>query len=117
MDIYESRRGDFFISTSIDKLQIDVIHDYLSNVSYWAKDIPKHLVERSIENSISFGLYFQEQQIGFCRVVSDLTTFAYLADVFVLEEFRGQGLSKWLMEVVFGTSRITRIKTMDVGNT
>lgn len=94
----------FFISTDKSKLQIDVIHNYLANYSYWAKGIPVEIVERSILNSIAFGVYFQDEevlkQVGFCRVTSDLATFAYLADVFILEEYRGNGLSKFLMETV-----------------
>lgn len=97
-------KGQFLISTDKSKLQIDVIHNYLANYSYWAKGIPVEIVERSILNSIAFGVYFQDEealkQVGFCRVTSDLATFAYLADVFILEEYRGDGLSKFLMETV-----------------
>ena len=82
-----------------------MIHDYLSNTSYWAAGRTLEVVQRSIENSLCFGLYktsadTSEQQIGFARVVTDYATFAWLADVFVLEEYRGQGLAKWLMEVI-----------------
>ena len=100
----ETTQNDFLISTDKSKLQIDVIHDYLSKHSYWAENIPLEIVQRSIANSITFGVYHKEEntlkQVGFCRVVSDLSTFAYLADVFILEEYRGKGLSKFLMETV-----------------
>ena len=91
-------RNNFQISTDKSKLQPQVIHDYLCNQSYWAKGIPMETVLKSIENSITFGVYDQKKQIGFARVTSDKSTFAYLADVFILETYRGQGLSKWLME-------------------
>ena len=100
----EITHNNFLISTDKSKLQINVIYDYLSNRSYWAENIPLEIVERSIANSIAFGVYHQEEntlkQLGFCRVVSDLSTFAYLADVFILEEYRGKGLSKFLVETV-----------------
>jgi N-acetylglutamate synthase-like GNAT family acetyltransferase len=102
--IMETTRNNFLISTDKSKLQIDIIHDYLSKQSYWAENIPLETVKRSIKNSMAFGVYQQTEtelnQVGFCRVISDLTTFAYLADVFILEEFRGQGLSKFLVETV-----------------
>jgi len=89
----------FMISDDKTKLQPDVIHHFLRN-SYWAKDIPLEVVKRSIENSVCFGVYSGNKQVGFARVVSDLATFAYLADVFILEEYRGKGLSKRLMEYI-----------------
>ncbi len=102
--MFEVQKDDFLISTDKSKLQIDVIHDYLANRSYWAKGIPVEIVQRSIAHSIAFGIYHQQEntltQVGFCRVTSDLATFAYLADVFVLEEYRGNGLSKFLVESV-----------------
>ena len=100
----EITHNNFLISTDKSKLQINVIYDYLSNRSYWAENIPLEIVERSIANSIAFGIYHQKgntlKQVGFCRVVSDLSTFAYLADVFILEEYRGKGLSKFVVETV-----------------
>lgn len=90
---------DFIISDDPSKLQTDVIHQELRH-SYWAKDIPAELVKRSIENSICFGVYLGEKQVGFARVVSDQATFAYIADVFIREEFQGRGLSKRLMEYI-----------------
>jgi GNAT superfamily N-acetyltransferase len=78
-----------------------VIHTYLKD-SYWARGIPRVLVERSLQNSLNFGVYRGEELVGFARVVTDLATFAYLADVFVLEAYRGRGLSKWLMECIVG---------------
>jgi GNAT superfamily N-acetyltransferase len=93
-------KDDFTISTDKTTLSLKYIHQYLSEQSYWAKGIPLHTVKRSIENSLCFGVYKGAQMAGFARVISDHATFAYLADVFIDEAFRGQGLSKWLMEVI-----------------
>jgi GNAT superfamily N-acetyltransferase len=98
--LVESRRGDFVISTDLDRLDLDVIHGFLTNC-YWAKGIPREVVARSIEHSLCFGVYDGNgAQIGFARVVSDFATVAYLGDVFVLESHRGRGLSKWMMECI-----------------
>src|SRR5437016_3001548 len=96
----EWRNGEFTISTEKSRLQIDVIHKLLSGESYWAKNRTLEQTKIAIENSICFGLYCDDRQIGFARVVSDLATFAYLGDVFVLDDFRGRGLGKWLMETI-----------------
>jgi GNAT superfamily N-acetyltransferase len=93
------RRGEYLISTDASLLDLEVIHDFLSS-SYWAAGVPESVMERSIENSLCFGVYRGEEQAGFARVVTDRATFAYLADVFVLEEHRGRGIGKWLVEVV-----------------
>jgi GNAT superfamily N-acetyltransferase len=95
----EWTRGAWTISTDSARLDVTVIHGYLSR-SYWAAGIPIRTVERSIERSLAFGLYEGAAQIGFARVISDFATFAYLADVFVLESHHGRGLGVWLMEVV-----------------
>ena len=93
--------GDQFeISTDRTRLQIEVIHGYLSQESYWAAGRPLEKTLRAIENSLCFGLYRGGDQIGFARIVTDYATFAYLGDVFVLGEFRGMGLSKWLMDTI-----------------
>jgi len=92
-------RDEYLISTNKDTLNIPFIHQFLSN-TYWAAGIPVATIERSIENSLCFGLYKGNEQIGFARVVTDQATFAYLADVFVADAWRGQGLSKWLVEVI-----------------
>ena len=95
----EWRRHSYLISTDRGKLDRTVIHRFLEG-SYWAKGIPREIVERGIENSLCFGLYDGERQIGFARIISDLSTFAYLADVFVLESERGRGLGVWLIETI-----------------
>lgn len=99
LPIQEWRQGDYLISTKKSRLDMDVIHRFLSK-SYWAEGIPREVVEQSIERSLPFGIYKGEQQVGFARVITDYATFAYLGDVFVLEDHRGLGLSKWLMQAV-----------------
>jgi GNAT superfamily N-acetyltransferase len=98
--INEWIRGHLRVSTDPKRLDLDVIHRFLSQRSYWAEGIPREVVERSIRNSLAFGVYDEDRLVGFARVVTDRATFAYLADVFVLEEYRGRGLSKWLLECV-----------------
>jgi GNAT superfamily N-acetyltransferase len=95
----EWTRGAFSISTDPARLDREVIHRFLST-SYWAPDVPREIVDRSIENSMAFGLYENGSQVGFARVITDKATFAYLADVFVLESHRGRGLALWLMETI-----------------
>jgi len=95
----EWRRGTARISTDRACLQIDVIHRFLET-SYWAEGIPRGVVERSIRNSLCFGIHEGAAQVGFARVISDFATFGYVADVFVLESHRGRGLARWLMECI-----------------
>src|ERR1700683_3137902 len=100
--IIEDRRGHFLVSTDRARLDLDVVHGFLTNC-YWARGIPREVVARSIEHSLCFGIYEDGgAQVGFARVVSDFATVAYLGDVFVLESHRGRGLSKWLMECIVG---------------
>jgi GNAT superfamily N-acetyltransferase len=94
--IVEHGRGEFLVSTDPARLDVDVIHGFLTNC-YWAKGIPREVVARSIQHSLCFGVYDGSGvQVGFARVVSDFATVAYLGDVFILESHRGRGLSKWL---------------------
>ena len=90
----------YTISTEKSRLDVEMIYRFLSEESYWAKHIPRELVERSIENSICFGAYEGDRQIGFARVVTDCATFAYVGDVFVLPSHRGHAVSKHLMEAI-----------------
>lgn len=93
-------RENYKISTDAALLDVPLIHQYLSEQSYWAAGIPFSTVQRSIQHSMCFGVYREAQQVGFARVVSDHATYAYLADVFILPAERGKGLSKWLMQVI-----------------
>jgi GNAT superfamily N-acetyltransferase len=96
----EWHNGDYIISTDRDRIDVETVHRYLSAESYWALGIPLHVLIRSIEHALCFGLYKGGKQAGFARVITDYATFGYLADVFVLEPHRGQGLSKWMMSVI-----------------
>jgi GNAT superfamily N-acetyltransferase len=93
-------KDEFIISDDKSSLNVEYIHNYLSNKSYWVPNIPIEVVKKSIDGSICFGVYEKQKQIGFARVVSDKATFAYLGDVFIDEDYRGKGLSKWLMEII-----------------
>lgn len=92
--------ADYEISTDPQRLDINVIHTFLAEDSYWSQGVPRATVERAIANSLCFGVYHANAQIGFARIVTDKSTFALLADVFVLEAHRGKGLSKWLMRCI-----------------
>ena len=96
----ESVREEFTITDDKGRLDFDLIQRFLSEEAYWAKSRTADQTRTAIENSICFGIYKGQDQIGFARVVSDLATFAYLGDVFVLPDYRGQGLSKWLIECI-----------------
>jgi GNAT superfamily N-acetyltransferase len=97
--IHEWQRGGAVVSTNRDRLDLVVVHGFLT-MAYWSRGVSPETVRRSIEHSMPFGVYLDEQQVGFARVISDLTTFAYLSDVFVLPEARGQGLARFLMECI-----------------
>ena len=89
----------YHISTDKERLNIPYIHAFLST-SYWSENIPLETVQRSVNGALCFGVYEGDQQVGFARVITDQATFAYLADVFIDEAYRGRGLSKWLMETI-----------------
>lgn len=99
---YELTFENYTFSTDVTKLQVDVIHRYLSQDSYWAQNIPLEVVKRSISGSQCFGVYLGSEQIGFARVITDYATFGYLADVFILPAHRQKGLSKELMKFIMG---------------
>jgi GNAT superfamily N-acetyltransferase len=92
-------KADYHITTDKEKIDLDYTHQFLAQ-TYWAEGIPKEIMQRSIQGSLCFAVFHQDQQVGFARVISDEATFAYLADVFIDPAYRGKGLSKWLMEVI-----------------
>ena len=98
--IFEETIDGYLFSTDKTKLDIDAIHNYLANESYWAVGIPLDTLKRSIDNSECFGIYSESKLVGFARVVTDKATFGYLGDVFVVEGHRGKGLSKNLMAFI-----------------
>lgn len=119
----EHRRDNYLISTDANLLNIDVIHDYLANQSYWAQGVAIDIVARSLRFSLCFGVYKVEKnhfhtQVGLARVISDFATFAYLSDVFILPAHQGQGLGKWLVDSIlvhpaFETLRKFTLDTKD----
>jgi GNAT superfamily N-acetyltransferase len=100
MIMVQDQRDDYLISTDKAKLDICLIHDYLSRSSYWAAGRSLAVVQTSIENSVCFGVYAEGQQVGFARVVTDYATFAWLCDVFVLASHQGEGMGRGLVETI-----------------
>lgn len=90
-------RGSFVVSTDAARLDLDLIHDFLANEAYWSPGVRREQVARAIEHSLCFGVYRASEQAGFARVITDFTTVAHVADVFIREPFRGLGLGKWLI--------------------
>ncbi|HSZ84999.1 MAG TPA: GNAT family N-acetyltransferase [Puia sp.] len=108
-------KENFIISDEKEKLNAEYIHDYLSKKSYWAENIPLETVKKSIDGSICFGMCQNEKQIGFARVVTDKATFGYLADVFIDEDYRGKGLSKWMMEIIMAYPELQGLRRWMLG--
>lgn len=96
----EWNKENYKVSTNKSLFDLSIIHQFLSEEAYWSKGVPQEVMIRAIENSLCFGLFVNASQIGFARLVTDKATFAYLADVFIVPEFRGKGLSKWLMSCI-----------------
>ncbi len=115
MQVYEKQSGAYLFSTDKGLLHIPFIHHYLSQESYWAMGIPVELVRKSIANSLCFGIYTNNLQVGFARVVSDYSTFAYLADVFVDEAHRGMGLSKQLIQFIMNHPELKGLRRFCLG--
>jgi GNAT superfamily N-acetyltransferase len=111
--------SDYVISTDKSKLDVTVIHDFISNRSYWGKGRTLETVKKTIDHSLCFGTYDKESRlIGFARVITDFAIFAYLADVFVLEEYRGKGIGKQLIQYIteypdLKNIRLWRLDTLD----
>ena len=95
----DSRAG-LRLSSDTSEMDVDAIHAYLSGESYWARGIPRETVARAVRGSVCFGVFDGAAQVAFARVVTDRATFGYLADVYVLQPYRGRGISKWMMEAV-----------------
>jgi GNAT superfamily N-acetyltransferase len=108
-EIFERTRGAYRITTDPAQLDLDAIHGYLVR-AYWCEGIPRATVERAVANSLCFAVLHGRALVGFARVVTDSATFAYLCDVYVLEEYRGRGLSKFLMECVTAHPRLQGLR-------
>jgi GNAT superfamily N-acetyltransferase len=112
----EWRRGEFVVSTDPSRLDVPAIHRWLSEESYWARGVPLDVVRRGIEGSLNFGLYDDGgRTIGLVRIISDYASFAYVCDVFVLDEYRGRGLGVWLMECVAAHPRLQGLRRWMLG--
>ena len=109
---YECKNPPFLLSTNPKKLDLQVIHQFLSEESYWAENITYETVEESIEDTLCFGLYIENEQIGFGRMVTDLATFAYLSDVFILKSHRGKGAGKWMMEKILEHPGLKKLRKL-----
>lgn len=106
--------GRFLISTDQTNLDVDVVYNFLTR-SYWAAGIPRETVVRAIENSLCFGMYDNAKQIGFARVISDFATYAYIADVFILEAYRERGLGKELMASIMSHPKLQGLRRWELG--
>jgi len=113
--IIEKQIGEYLYSTDKAKLDVAYVHHFLSKESYWAKNIPMKTVKKSIKGSCCFGVYHKSEQVGFARVVTDHATFGYIADVFILDEYRGKGLSKWLMETIMNHPELQGLRRWMLG--
>lgn len=100
MEAMNKMKTNYIVSTDQDKLNIELIHNFLSKESYWAQGRSIEKVKKSIENSLSFGVYLDNEQVGFARVVTDFAIFGWIMDVFILDEYRGKGLGKMLMDAI-----------------
>lgn len=100
MDILTETKGEFTITTDKSKMDLATIHRFLSEESYWCKIVPVKRVKKAMDHSLNFGVFHGDRQVGYARVISDFSSVAYLGDVFILKEYRGQGLSKWMMETI-----------------
>ena len=107
--IYSANKKGFEISTDKRRIDIKYVHQFLSK-SYWSPEISINIIKNAVKGSLCFGLYHGEMQIGFARMITDEATFAYLADVFVDEKYRGRGLSKWMMEVILDHPKLAGLR-------
>jgi len=113
--IVECTFGAYVISTNAARLDIDLIQRFLANESYWARGIPRRVLEKAVQHSLCFGIYAERTQVGFARVVTDYATYGYIMDVFVLPAHRGQGLSKRLMECIMSHPDLQGFRRWQLG--
>jgi N-acetylglutamate synthase-like GNAT family acetyltransferase len=113
--VREWRRDAYTISTDKRRVDVDMVHDFLANRSYWARGIPRAVLERSIEHSHVFGVYEADAQVGFARVITDFAVFGWLADVFVVERARGCGVGTWLMETIMACPELQGFRRWGLG--
>lgn len=110
MKSIEKYYDEFFLTTDKSKMDVTAIHDFLCNHSDWSANIPIEKVALSIENSLTFGLFHFEKQIGYARIISDFSTIAYLGDVYILEAYQGKGLSKIIMDEIMNHPNLQELR-------
>jgi len=113
--VHEQRRGDLTATTDRSRLDLDALFAFLSERSYWARNIPRQRLERALRNSLCLGVYAGDQMLGFSRVVTDFATYAYLCDVLVMEEARGRGIGKWMVEMLLGLPELQGLRRWSLG--
>lgn len=109
-DVYEIHDGDVLISTDKARIDVPLVFDFLHNRAYWSKGVPRERVERGIEHAMCFGAYREGAQLGFARVITDITTMAYICDLFVVEAARGQGIGKKIMRAILAHPELQTIR-------
>ena len=113
---HELRHGDYLLSDDPARLNLDVVHDYLSRQSYWAVGIPRDYVETSLKNSLCLGVYTPAgEQVGLARVITDYATYGWICDVFVLDAHRGHGLGKALVQAIVSHPRLQTVRRLALG--
>ncbi len=115
MNVINVPFGDYIITTDKSLLSAEAAHQWLSTESYWSKNIPKEVVEQAFNNSYVIGILYKNEQVGYGRLVTDYATFAWLADVYVLEEHRGKGLSKKMMSVLMEQDWVKKLRNVGLG--
>jgi len=111
----EVQAGEYMISTDRAKLDREYVHHYISTKTYWAQGVPRNVIDASIDNALCLGIYQDNNQVGFARLVTDYATFGYLADVFVDEAHRGRGLSKQMLEFLFTLPELSILRRVMLG--
>ena len=106
---YNIEKNNYLISTDKNKIDIDYVHGFLSK-SYWSPGVPTRIVKRAMKGSLCFGVYNNDKQVGYARMVADKATFAYMADVFIDEKHRGKGLAKWLVESILAHPQLQGLR-------
>lgn len=112
---YEATKDIFLISTNSGLVDVAMVHQYLSEESYWAKNIPLATVQKSINHSLCFSMYDGSKQIGFARLITDMTTFAYLCDVFIIKVYSRKGLGKWLLQTIHAHPELQGLRRWMLG--
>jgi GNAT superfamily N-acetyltransferase len=110
ISVYEKTEGEYLITSNVRKMNVKTIHEYLSKQSYWAENISLKSVERFMKYSLCYAVIYETKTVGFARIITDYTTFAYLADVFILPKHRGKGLSKILLEFIHENSELQGLR-------